>query len=558
MPETDVVIIGSGGAGLAAALTVGAGGASVTVLEASAAFGGTTAVSGGGMWLPGNTLDPNFTDSMDDAKAYVQRLTLGFVPDSIIDRYLEECGRLPDFLSANTPLSFTAEVGRPDYYAPWVGSALTSRTVFPRTYEMPRLGEMESRIRKPAPRGMMPIQHNEEQAFGVRPRLGDGAVARREDLEAVNRLIAERLAKRIVLRGLALVGGMVEGCLQNRTEFVANSRALELITADGRVVGVQAEEDGSTVEYKARLGVVLASGGFEWNPDLWDTFMTVPNDAPTSPPTNRGDGLIMAASLGAKLGNLGQASWVWARYLGEEYDGRPLYRSRSGGNRPGEIIVNRRGRRFMSEGVTYNDFGREVVHFDVHTYEFTNHPCFVIGDRYCLQRLTDIPPEIYPFSEDPEKPVDDPEKGDGWVVGDTLREVAVQLGIDPDGLERQVAEYNEQAIEGVDRVFNRGSRPWELHNLPNHESLGPITEGPFVGHRIRAGVFGTRGGPVINANAQIIDYHNRPIPGLYGAGAVVAHPFAWAYPGGGGTLGPALTFGHVAGKSLLEKRAGSA
>jgi 3-oxosteroid 1-dehydrogenase len=102
-------------------------------------------------------------------------------------------------------------------------------------------------------------------------------------------------------------------------------------------------------------------------------------------------------------------------------------------------------------------------------------------------------------------------------------------------------------------VFHRGEKPWEIHYLPGHRTIGPLTEGPFVGYRVRAGVFGTRGGPVINENAQIVDFGNRPIPGLFGAGNVVAHPFASAYPGGGGTLGPAVTFGHVAAKSVLAE-----
>jgi predicted oxidoreductase len=138
------------------------------------------------------------------------------------------------------------------------------------------------------------------------------------------------------------------------------------------------------------------------------------------------------------------------------------------------------------------------------------------------------------------------------VVADTLREVAGKLGIDAEGLAEQVASFNACAVDGIDPVFHRGEKPWEIHNLPDHRSIGPITEGPFVGYRVRAGVFGTRGGPVINSSAQIVDFGYRPIPGLYGAGNVVAHPFASAYPGGGGTLGPAMTFGHVAGKSVLS------
>ena len=176
---TDVLVLGSGAAGLAAALTAGVGGAEVTVLEASDLFGGTTAVSGGGMWLPGNTLDPDFADSMDDARVYLKRLTLGFVSDAIINRYLAECGKIPDFFSEHSPLSFTADIGRPDYFAPFEGSSLTSRTVFPATYELPRLGELEPKVRRPAPGGILPIQHTEERRMGARPDPQDGSVAKR-------------------------------------------------------------------------------------------------------------------------------------------------------------------------------------------------------------------------------------------------------------------------------------------------------------------------------------------------------------------------------------------
>jgi 3-oxosteroid 1-dehydrogenase len=535
MTETDVVVLGSGAAGLSAALTAAVGGAAVTVLEGSPLFGGTSAVSGGGMWLPGNTLDPDYTDSLEDAKVYLKRLTLGLATEAVLDRFLAEAGRVPDFFAANSPLTFSADIGRPDYHAPWEGSSLTSRTVFPTPYELPRLGDLEPKVRRPGPGGIPPIQHSEEFALGTVP----GATSAEEDLDAINKLIAYRLEKGIALRGLALVGGLIEGCVQHGVQFVADTPGRILIITSGRVTGIRAEQNGTEVEYRARLGVILASGGFEWNRSLWDAFMAVPWDGPATPPVNEGAGLIMAAAAGAKLANLDKATWIPVRYLGEEYGDHPYVRSGGYGQRPGEMIVNRKGRRFANETLNYNDIGRLMTHFDPHTYEYDNHPSFAIGDRYCLARLEAINSDASPGA------------GDGWVVADTLHELAIKLGIDPDGLDQQVAEFNEAAARGEDPVFHRGEKPWEVHNLPDHRSLGPITEGPFVGHRVRAGVFGTRGGPVINANAQIIDFGHQPIPGLYGAGNVVAHPFAWAYPGGGGTLGPAVTFGHVAGKSVL-------
>jgi 3-oxosteroid 1-dehydrogenase len=354
MTETDVVVLGSGAAGLAAALTAAVGGAAVTVLEGSPLFGGTSAVSGGGMWLPGNTLDPSWTDSLPAAKVYLQRLTLGLTPEAVIDRYLAESGSIPDFFAAHSPLTFSADIGRPDYHAPWEGSSLTSRTVFPTPYELPRLGALEPLVRRPGPGGILPIQHSEEREL-----------AGSDDPDAINKLIRERLEKGIALRGLALVGGLMEGCVDHGVRFVSDTRGESLLVSDGRVVGIRAAE----ASYRARLGVILASGGFEWNRDLWDAFMAVPWDGPATPPVNEGDGLIMAAAAGAKLANLDKATWIPVRYSGEEYSGRPYMRSGGHGQMPGEIIVNTRGRRFTNETLNYNDIGRNMTHFDPSSYE---------------------------------------------------------------------------------------------------------------------------------------------------------------------------------------------
>jgi succinate dehydrogenase/fumarate reductase flavoprotein subunit len=559
MVETDVVVLGSGAAGLAAGLTAAVGGAQVTILDAAPVFGGTSAISGGGMWLPGNTLDPDYTDSMAEAKRYLLRLTMGFVPESVIDRYLAECGAIPDFFAEHSPLEFVADIGRPDYFAPWEGSSLTSRTVFAKPYELPRLGEYAAKIREPPGGGIPPVLHAEEQEFGVRPDPKEADPhAKPEDLDGISKLIQERLDRGVVARGRALVGGLVEGCLDKGVVFVSDTRGRSLIVEDGRVVGLRAEQNGGEVDYRARRGVVLASGGFEWNRDLWDTFMAVPYDGPATPPWNRGDGLIMAAQVGAKLGNLDKATWIPRVYAGEEYDGHPAVPTGGGyGQRPGEILVNRKGRRFTSETLPYNDIGRVMMHFDPHIYEFDNHPCFMVGDRHALENIQSPPPIHHRNEKGAAAQVTGPEDGDGYFVADTLRELAGKAGIDPDGLEAQVSEFNEHAVDGVDPVFHRGEKPWEVHNLPGRKSIGPLLEGPYVARRVRASVFGTRGGPVINEEAQIVDYAGRPIPGLYGAGNVVAHPFAWVYPGGGGTLGPCMTFGHIAGKSVLRDSNGA-
>jgi 3-oxosteroid 1-dehydrogenase len=165
----DVVVVGSGAAALSAALSAAVRGARVTVLERADLFGGTSAISGGGMWLPSNGLDPDFADSADDARRYVRHLTLGLVDDRVIDRYVQEAPGIPAFLSAHTTLSFWTQFGRPDYHADFDGSSGTSRTVFPDTFDTALLRDLKTKLRRPHwPGGIPPLRHDELQQFVAR------------------------------------------------------------------------------------------------------------------------------------------------------------------------------------------------------------------------------------------------------------------------------------------------------------------------------------------------------------------------------------------------------
>jgi 3-oxosteroid 1-dehydrogenase len=533
----DVVVVGSGAAALAAALSAAVGGAQVTVLERTDLFGGTSAISGGGMWLPGNALDPDFADSADDARRYVKHLTLGLTDDRVIDRYVQEAPGIPAWLSAHTVLSFWTMIGRPDYHADYDGGSGTSRTVFPDTFDTALLGDLKTKLRRPHwPGGIPPLRGDEVQQFVARG-----------DPDGWKRLVEERMAKGIVLRGCALVGGLLEACVRRGVRLSAQTRARELILSGGRVTGVRAERDGVPEEFPARLGVVLASGGFEWNRQLWDALLQIPWDGPASPPNNEGDALIMASRAGARLANLNRAWFTPARDLGETYEDQPLIRIGMYGSAPGEILVNRSGRRFVNEALNYNDIGIVMTAMDPASYTFANHPTFAITDRRYQEKIAAF--DAQTLSGDRRTP-------EGVTEADTLRELAGKLGIDPDGLEAQVEEFNKFAVDGADPVFHRGETPWELYiqprsDLPNR-AIAPILDPPFIGYNVRAGVFGTKGGPVINSSAQIVGMDGTPIPGLFGAGNAVASIFGAAYPGGGATLGPGVTFGYVAGLTLTS------
>jgi 3-oxosteroid 1-dehydrogenase len=533
----DVIVVGSGAAALSAALSAAVRGAKVTVLERAALFGGTSAISGGGMWLPGNGLDPDFADSADDARRYVRHLTLGLVDDRVIDRYVSEAPGITKFLSAHTALTFWTQIGRPDYHGDFDGASATSRTVFPDTFDTARLGELKDSLRRPHwPGGIPPLRHDELQQFIARG-----------DPDGWKQLVEERMAKGIVLRGCALVGGLLEACVRQGVRLSARTRARELMISGGRVTGVRAERGGVLEDFPARQGVVLASGGFEWNRELWDALLAIPWDGPASPPNNEGDALIMASRAGARLANLNRAWFTPARDLGETYEGHPLIRIGMYGSAPGEILVNRSGRRFVNEALNYNDIGMPMTAMDPQSYEFANHPAFAITDRRYKEKIAAF--DAQTLSGDRRTP-------EGVTEAATLRELAEKLGIDPDGLEAQVEEFNSGAVNGADPVFHRGETPWEVYiqpqsSLPNR-AIAPIVDPPFIGYHVRAGVFGTKGGPVINENAQVIAMDGVPIPGLFGAGNAVASIFGAAYPGGGATIGPGVTFGYVAGLSLTS------
>ena len=530
--EADVVVVGSGAAGMMAALRSAIGGAQVTLLEVSDKFGGTSAISGGGMWLPRTKLarEAGVKDSREDVKKYLMHLTKGVSDESVIDRFIDTAPLIIDYIEQHTALRFYVDLERPDYKGgpDFPGSSDYGRLVAPKLYELRRLGDLRPRLRQPDwearakgtwkpgdPPGMEAVTQQEMQQFEESGNKSGWV-----------ELSRERVAKGIVPRGCALIGAMLEVVAKHDAHLCTNARGLELTTEKGRVTGVVAEVDGERRTFSARSGVVLAAGGFEHNKELWRGLVRVPDVSPLSPPYNRGDALRMAQQVGARLALLDQVWW-----------------SVNAGNNPGQLVVNRSGRRFINEGITYNDYGKVLGYFDPHTYEFPNIPSYVISNRPLALSDSDV---------------NQLGKQMGHVdaaSAPTLRELAQKLGVDADNLEATVAEFDRHAALGTDPQFGRGVAPWDRwrkldKTLPN-PSLAPLgTKGPFYAQRVAARCFGTKGGAVIDDHARVLDFEGTPIPGLYGAGNAIASPFGLAYPGGGGTLAPAVTFGYLAGESL--------
>ncbi len=523
----DVVIVGSGGAGLTAAIRAHDGGARVRVLERSEYVGGTTAVSGGGIWVPMNDhmAEVGGSDTRDDALAYCLRLAAGRSDPALIETFVDRGAGVMRWLEAHTPLRLQA-MSWPDYHPEFEGGTEAGRMLEPRLFDTGRCGEWAARVR-PAPVLTAPVTLQESTVEWKAAYFPE-----RVDVAA----IGARVQQGLVACGQALIAALLSGCLERGITIELGVRARRLLRAEQRVTGV-ATDDG---EYGAGA-VVLASGGFEWNADLTRQFLVGPLTHPNSPPVNEGDGLLMAMEAGAALGNMVEAWWYPAAALpGDEYDGRQLARF-VGTERtaPHTIMVNRRGERFVDEAANYNDMQKAFYGFDANAFTYRNIPCWVVFDAQYRRRYGVVTCQ----PTDPDPP---------WlVVGATLDDLATAAGIDPAGLGRTVERFNGFVAQGRDEDYGRGDSFYDrFHGDPSapHPNLGTIEEPPFYALPVHTGAVGTKGGPVVDAHARVLDVRRAPIPGLYAAGNVMANPAGPAYFGGGCSIGTGMVWGFLAGE----------
>lgn len=514
--NVDVLVIGSGAAGMSAALAARESGASVQLVEKSGVVGGTSAMSGGVLWVPGHPypVDGGSADSPASALAYLRAATRGQVPDEPLESYLKDAPSMLTFLEENTTLSLTARAAHPDYLPEEMGGR-TGRGVEPQEWDSTQLGGDAARVRL-SPSGW------------------------REGLLDVEK---RTLAAGHWRAGRALVGALLHACLDRGVLIETNTRALELETRSGRITGVLLESAGEQITVEVNGGVVLASGGFEWNPELVRAFLGVPMNAPVSSPSNTGDGLRMAMERGAQLGNMTQAWWTPSLPVADDYyDDGPLNRfvtqERS---KPGSIVVNRQGRRFVRETLNYNDFGTAMAIFDGAEYEHPNLPAYLVFDEQCRRSYTMV--GVEPNDPTPR-----------WMhEAPTIAELAAMLDVDPTGLGHEVRAYNDVARAGEDPRFRRGSTAYERYAgdpaVGGNGTIRPLTDGPYYGIEMQLGALGTKGGPVIDGNSQVLHVNGTPIPGLFAAGNVTASIMGPSYPGPGVTLGPAIVHGIRAGRA---------
>jgi 3-oxosteroid 1-dehydrogenase len=508
--DRQVVVVGSGAAGLAAALAASVAGARVKVLERSEYLGGTTAISGGIAWLPGcrAAIAAGVDDDPAAALRYLRALGHGDFNDALASAFVDDAARVAQLVEDETPLEWALLPDWPDYQPQLAGGRLGGRSIWPRPLEFPR--DLALRI-QPTPEAPFLAPADDEP-------------------------VTDAVVFRGPVRGRVLVGGLLSALLDRGVEVRANARVEDLVVEDGAVRG--ARVDGEVVPGS----VVLAAGGFQHNPGLVRSFLPVPEVAPMGPPSCTGDGLQMALRVGAALGNMADAWWMPAIQVpGESLGGapffRPLHHERA---QPGSLMVDRHGRRFVDEAQNYSDAGRAMLRFDAAAYEWPAAPCWLLFDRTYRER-TSIGP-LAPGGDDPE-----------WLVReDTWEKLGARLDLPSDRLEATVSAFNTDAVDGRDREFGRGTHDYDRwigdSSAPN-PNLAPLCQPPFYAIEVRLGCLGTKGGPRTDEHARVLHVDGRTVPGLYAAGNAAASPFGVGTPGGGGTIGPALVFGTRAGEA---------
>jgi succinate dehydrogenase/fumarate reductase flavoprotein subunit len=521
---------------MTAALAAHEAGASVALVERFDRIGGTGAVSGGVIWVADNPRQraAGMADSAGEALAYFRSLDHGDLVDETLEAFVGHGPEALAFLEDAGALKVALLDGYPDYYLDRPGAKPEGgRALDHDLFALGDLGEWAGRIT--AIEEVKPMMLRETPLGG-----GSGIVPPQE--------LARRIANNERGFGQAMVARLLKACLDRGIVPMLGVETKRLVRDGGRVTGIEGTQSGQPFALTARNGIIITTGGFEWDEDKRQTFLRGPMDAPASPPTARGEGLALAMESGAKLGNMTQGWWAPTLVIpdnpwpGGEQRAVPVLIERTV---PHSLMVNRKGQRFCNEAANYSALAGAFHQFDPQTYDYPNLPAWLVFDADYVDRYP-IGPRL------PRQPVPD------WVIqAETLEELAGKIGVPAAGLASTVERFNTHAEAGHDPDFERGTSAYD-HFYGDRSragaavTLGPVASAPFYAVEIRMGLLGTNGGARTDGAARILGHDGEPIAGLYGAGNAIACPTGGIYAGAGGTLGPALTFGYIAGRSAAR------
>lgn len=558
--ECDVLVIGSGVGGLSAAVTAGLNGLDVQVIEKETVFGGTTAFSGGVLWIPDNHLarQQGIEDSQAAARTYLQGEAGDSFRQEVVDAFLKNGPEMLRYFEEHT--RFRCNLYQyPDYHPDAPGGVMRGRSVVPEAFDIRELGKSMPRLRKPLRTitfmGMMFSSSNNDlkHFFNATRSLKSFAYV----VKRLSRHLLEvaRYGRGITANGgNAVVARLACSALDLGIPIHTGVAAKDLIVENGAVRGVVVELNGERVNLYARRGVVLASGGFARDEQrLKKLYPHVRRGgiqlSPTPPGVDTGDGIAMAERIGARFDDsyANGAAWIPASkvQIGRQSYVFPHLVDRY---KPGFIMINRHGVRFCNEADSYHDVGIAMIETcrdDSDTFAWQ------ICDRQALRKYG------MGFAKPAPIPVSVYLKSGYLLEGKTLSELAQKMGIPADALANTVRDYNADARQGKDPQFGRGESAYNRYlGDANHQPnpcVAPIEQGPFYAVKLYMGDLGTFHGLKTDGEARVLDNQGLPITGLYAAGNEMASMMGGSYPGAGITIGPAATFGYIAARSMAAR-----
>jgi len=545
--QYDVVVMGSGAAGLTAALVAAKAGNSVAVLEKADHFGGTTAISGGGIWIPVSpqAKAEGVDDSIEVARDYVLGVVGNRAERALIDAYLKNGPEMIEWLAANSETVFQISPPSSDWYPEVPGAVDFGRLLAPSEYDGKKLGKNFDRLQKPrqefnAPGGMM-IDLFDLPYIAKLP--SPGALWHMAKIAIRFALDKRKLGRgsRLTM-GNALAGRLLQSAIDAGVDLYEATPVEGLVTSDGKVTGVRATVKGVSTEITANKGVILASGGFSANAEMRKAYIPFAQQhVSILPYENTGDGILSAQSAGAVMGAENHVNAVWAvvskRTRADGYIER--YAHLIDMSKPGCIAVNTAGQRFGNEA---------SVHFVEAMHATGTVPAHIIANAKFVKKYG--MGLVLPGGGKIKEMV-----ACGYMkTGKTLAELAAQIGVDAAGLEAAAAKVNADAAAGKDKQFGKGETQIDIEiGDPKHSPnacFGPLGDGPYYAIEIFPGDGSTTVGVKIDDQCRVIGKDGAPIAGLYAAGLDANSIWQGKSPAHGCNVGPAMVTGYIAGKAI--------
>ncbi len=547
--SVDVVIVGSGGGGMVAALTAAEAGASVLLLEKQDRLGGSTAMSGGIVWMPNNPVmrAEAVEDSYEDAIAHFEAVVGDVGPASSLERRHAFLSAGPEMITLLQRLGvrFVFCRGYSDYYSSAKGGHDIGRGIEPVPFDGRVLGTWLDKLQPGLAQSLgLAVMTNEARSLSHYNR---SAAAFAISARVVLRTYLARLRRRALLtNGASLIAQMLSIALSRGISIWTEAPLEDLIVEDGRVIGVRTAHKGAPKLIRALHGVLLASGGFAHNPEMREEFGgDQPNRARWSiaNPGDTGDAIRMAMQLGARVDLMDEAWWLPSPRTGR-FGQSTLDQARQ---RPRTVYVDAAGQRFVNESNSYMEVGKEMYARDKTSRAV---PCWLIFDDRYRKRYAHLRSRPGRF---PRSLLESGRLKQAWTLGDLGR----MCDIDTAGLSETIERFNENARLGIDPDYGRGASAYNRAlGDPNHKvhpCLGPIDEPPYYAVQVVPGDIGTCGGVLTDEHARVLDQQDQPIAGLYATGNGTATVMGRHYLGPGASIANTMVFGYVAARHATER-----